>query len=71
MVEFFGQIGEIMLWAAIPAGLIILLFRIFYGSFKGISETLNILKEKRVYLLGALGSFTLMIWIFWNFGVVS
>ena len=66
MDDFFDQIVWIMLLAAIPAGLIMLLFRIFYGSFKGIPETKSILTEKRVYLPVALGSFTLMIWIFYS-----
>jgi hypothetical protein len=63
MDDFFSEIAELMILAAFVAGIVTLLFRFFYGSFKGRDETQRVLREKRVYLPVALGSFILVTWL--------
>jgi hypothetical protein len=63
MAKLFGELGEIMILAVVAAGIITLLFRFLYGSFKGREETQRILREKRFNLPVALGSFVLITWL--------
>ena len=63
MFDFLSEFGEFMILAAVAAGIITLLFRLFYGSFKGREETKRILQEKRFYLPVALGSFVSINWL--------
>jgi hypothetical protein len=66
MDDLFTRILDLVIISGIPAGIVTILFRLFYGTFKGRAERDGVLRERRFYLPVAIGSFVWMFYLLYS-----